>query len=128
MVTLQYMPHREIQGLDSDGRINRILKVVKTDKIVLLEGRLKSEEEASLIRKTMEQIDDNFTGVELVTSPELNLTWLSKVKSKLVSMLIGNRYGFTIIGPAKIIKEIRQDPSKIQLFAEDAPKKKKKGK
>ncbi|MFT4260824.1 MAG: DUF2073 domain-containing protein [Candidatus Woesearchaeota archaeon] len=126
MVTLQYMPHKEIQGLDSDGRINKILKVVKTNKIVLLEGRLKSEEEASLIRKTMEQIDEDFTGVELVTSPELNPTWISKVKSKIVSMLLGNRYGFTIIGPAKIIKEIKQDPSKIQLFAEDAPKKNKK--
>lgn len=45
MVTLQYMPYREIQNLDSDKRINKIIKVVKTDKIVLLEGRLKSEEE-----------------------------------------------------------------------------------
>lgn len=125
MVTLQYMPHKEIQGLDSEKRLNKILKVVKTDKIVLLEGRLKAEEEAMLIQKTMEQINENFTGVELVSSPELNSTWLSKVKSRLVSMLLGNRYGFTIIGPAKIIKEIRQDPSKIQLLAEDAPVKKK---
>jgi uncharacterized protein len=124
MVTLQYMPHKEIQGLDTEKRLNKILKVVKTDKIVLLEGRLKPEEEAALIQKTMEQINENFTGVELVSSPELNATWLTKIKSRLISMLLGNRYGFTIIGPAKIIKEIRQDPSKIQLLAEDTPKKK----
>lgn len=124
MVTIQYVPYKEIQTLDSEKRINKILKIVKTEKIVLLEGRLKAQEEAELIRKTMEQIDENFTGVELVSSPELNSTLLSKIKSKLVSILLGNNYGFTIIGPASIIKEIRQDPSKIQLLAEDAPKKK----
>ncbi len=125
MVTLQYMPHKEIQDLDSDKRINKLLKVVRTDKIILLEGRLTNEEETTLIRKTMEQIDDDFKGVELVTSPELHYTWLTKIKSKLINVLLGNQYGFTIIGPASIIKEIKQDPSKIQLLAEDAPKKKK---
>ena len=127
MVTIQYVPHKEIQEIDSQKRINKILKLVKTEKIILLEGRLKPQEEAELIQKTMEQIDDDFTGVELVSSPELNSTWLAKIKSRLVSMLLGNRYGFTIIGPANIIKEIKQDPSKIQLLAEDSTKKKNKG-
>lgn len=128
MVTLQYMPYREIQNLDSDKRINKIIKVVKTDKIVLLEGRLKSEEEAELIRKTMEQIDRDFTGIELVSSPDLDTSFLSKLKGRIINFLLGNKYGFTIIGPAKIIKEIKLDPSKIQLLAEDSPSTKKKTK
>lgn len=121
MLTLQFIPYNEIDGLSSDKRISKLLKAVKANKIVLLEGRLKPEEEAELIQRTMEQINDNFKGIELsaVNTAALSEGFLKKLKSRLVNMLLGNRHGLTIIGPAKIIKEIKQDPDKIQLFTED---------
>jgi len=33
-------------------------------------------------------------------------------------LLLGNRSGLTIIGPANVVKEIKQDPDKIQLFTQ----------
>ena len=48
---------------------------------------------------------------------------ISKFKAGMVSMLVGNRQGFTIIGPAAIIKEIKKDPTKVQLFTVDKMKK-----
>ena len=33
--------------------------------------------------------------------------------------MLGNRIGFTIIGPATIVREIKQDPGKIQLFMQN---------
>jgi hypothetical protein len=36
----------------------------------------------------------------------------------MVSMLMGNRQGMTIIGPASIVKQIKQDPEKIQVFTD----------
>ena len=41
-------------------------------------------------------------------------------------MLLGNRQGLTIIGPASIVKEIKQDPDKIQLLTKDVRRRKKK--
>ncbi|MCC7574184.1 DUF2073 domain-containing protein [Candidatus Woesearchaeota archaeon] len=125
MLTLQFIPYNEIDGLSSDKRISKLLKAVKANKIVLLEGRLKPEEEAELIQKTMEQINDNFKGIELsaVNTTNLSEGFIKKLKTKLVNLLLGNRHGLTIIGPAKIIKEIKQDPDKIQLFTEDLSKK-----
>jgi uncharacterized protein len=126
MLTLQFIPYNEIDGLSSDKRIAKLLKAVKANKIVLLEGRLKPEEEAELIQRTMEQINDNFKGIELsaVNTAALSEGFIKKIKSKLVNLLLGNRHGLTIIGPAKIIKEIKQDPDKIQLFTEDLSKNK----
>lgn len=134
MLTLQYIPYHEMENLDSKKRIGKLLKAVKSNKIVLMEGKLKSSEEAELIRRTMEEISPEFKGIELsvVNSVTTNSKFGKKLKSALVNMLLGDRHGLTIIGPAKIIKEIKQDPDKIQLLTEEikdikkSPKKKKK--
>ena len=127
-LTLQFVPYVEIESLSSVKRVQKLLSIVKNNKIILLEGRLRSHEEAELIRKTMEEIDDQFKGIELsVINPERhNMAFLKKVHNIFMNMLLGNRVGFTIIGPATIVKEIKQDPGKIQLFVQQSSTKKKK--
>jgi len=128
MLTLQFIPHREIEYLDSDKRIKKILKIMHENRIVLLEGRLRKTEETELIKKTMQEINNKFKGIELsVIYPDTKEAALfKKIKESLISMLLGNRQGMTIIGPASIIKEIKQDPDKIQLLTDEKPKKKRK--
>jgi len=118
MLTLQFIPYQEIEGLNSAKRVKKLLSVVKENKIVLLEGRLKKQEEAELIKKTMEEIDAQFKGIELgVIHPDKkDLDFLRKLKRGVIDLLLGNRMGFTIIGPANVVKEIKQDPDKIQLM------------
>lgn len=126
-ITLEFIPYHEIEGLNSVKRIQKILKIVKSNKIVLLEGKLKSHEETDLIRKTMEEIDDEFKGIELsvIYPTGKDEFFFKKIRSMFLNMLLGDRKGFTIIGPAAIVKEIKQDPEKVQLFTEDSSKKKK---
>jgi hypothetical protein len=121
MLTLQFVPYSEIEELGSARRVKKLIDLVKENKIVLLEGRLKKEEETELIAITMEEIDDKFKGIELeIIYPTKKYTSLFKsVKSNLLSILLGDRQGFTIIGPASIIKEIKKDPDKIQLYTND---------
>lgn len=128
MLTLQFVPYTEIERLGSARRVKKILDLAKADKIVLLEGRLKKEEETDLIEITMEEIDDTFKGIELaVINPDTKRgPFFSNIKKGFVNMLLGNRTGFTIIGPATIIKQIKKDPDKIQLYIQENNKKKKK--
>ncbi len=129
MLTLQFVPYIEIENLTSAKRINKLLKIVKDNKIILLEGRLRKVEETELIEKTMEEINEKFTGVELaVINPAgKENQMIRKVKHAVVNLLLGNRLGFTVIGPANIVKEIKQDPNKIQLLINES-KKKRRGK
>ena len=117
-LTLQFVPFEEINSLAPEKRINRLLDIVKKDKIVLLQGRLKPSEEAWLIQKTMEHVSKDFKGIELCTIyPELREQKVfSQMKGLLVKFLMGSRDGLTIIGPANIIKEIKRDPGKIELL------------
>lgn len=119
-LTLQFIPYAQIQHLDGEERIKKLLKLAKKNKIVLLEGRLQPEEEAALIEKTMASISKKFKGIELsvIYPGEENEELFSKLKNRLVNFLLGNRGGFTIIGPASVVKEIKQDPDKIQLLTQ----------
>jgi len=124
MLTLQFIPYKEINNLTTSGKIKKILDLVKENKIVLVEGKLRSNEEAALIERTMENVSRSFKGIELCTiKAEEDYGLISKFKAGMVSLLVGNRQGFTIIGPAAIIKEIRKDPTKVQLFTVDKIKK-----
>jgi len=121
MVTLQFVPYSEISGLSSVGRIRLLLNIAKENKIVLLQGRLKKEEEAELIQATMEEINKEFKGIELaVIDPSAARSGgFIGFKESLVNGLLGNRSGMTIIGPASVVKEIKKNPKKIELLTKE---------
>ena len=118
MLTLEFIPYNDIEHLDSQARIDKLLEIVKQEKIILMQGRLKPEEETLLISETMSQIHDKFRGVEICTifPEEKNLQFFNKFKKEMVKALIGHRDGVTIIGPSSIVKEIRKNPNKVELF------------
>lgn len=128
MVTLQLVPYAEIESLTSVGRIRKLLNIAKENKIVLLQGRLKHEEEAELIKATMEEIDKAFKGIELaVINPSVsNLTGFQKLRNNFATALLGNRQGLTVIGPATVVRKIKKDPHKIELLTKEAKSKSKK--
>jgi len=84
-----------------------------------MEGRLKSTEEAELIRETMKAVDknlDSFKGIEIATFYyKENLDLMKKIKANIAKWLVGDRNGLTIIGPATIISELKQHPEKIEM-------------
>ena len=118
MLTLQFVPYSEIERLDSSARIKKLLGIVKEEKIVLMQGRLKPAEEAGLIQKTMEQVGREFRGIELCTVyPEpKNQNLPNQVRTMLLKMLTGAKDGITIIGPATVVKHIKRNPDKIELL------------
>ncbi len=124
-LTLQFIPYHEIEDLGSARRVHKILDIVKDNKIVVLEGRLRKEEEADLIEITMEQITNKFKGIELaVIFPEKKTAdGLDKLKQSVLNAMLGNRRGLTIIGPASIVKDIKKNPDKIELLTKDSKKK-----
>ena len=122
MVTFNFVPYHEIDELSSAKRVNKLLNIVKQKKIVLLEGRLTKQEEADLIEITMEEIGERFKGIDLaVIDPQLaDLGGMRRLKYGLASVLLGNRQGITVIGPASVVKAIRKNPNSIELSTYEA--------
>ena len=119
---IQFLPYAEIRNLDSTGRIRKILNIVLGNNILILQGKLKAEEEARLIGDTMAMIGHvkGFKGIELaVISGNGNNQggFFSKMRQNLANSLAkGDLGAVTIIGPATIIKDIKKNPKKIELF------------
>jgi hypothetical protein len=125
MVTFNFVPYQEIETLSSAKRVNKLMNIVKQNKIVLLEGRLKKEEEADLIEITMEEIGDKFKGIELaVIDPDKKTEGLRRLKYGIANLLLGDRQGITVIGPATIVKSIKRNPNSIELYTQEARKRK----
>jgi hypothetical protein len=118
--SIQFMPYTEIKNLDSTSRIKKILGIVLGNEILILQGRLLPQEETRLIEDTMAMIDytKGFKGIELaVISGDEKENFFSKLTKNIANILIGGDLtSITIIGPATIVKEIKKDPKKIELF------------
>ena len=118
--SIQFLPYSEIKDLDSNNRIKKILSIVLGNNILILQGRLKTEEEARLIGDTMAMIEHikDFKGIELaVISGNGNEGIWGKMKKGMANALSGGDMGaITIIGPATIVKEMKRNPKKIELL------------
>jgi hypothetical protein len=119
-LTLQFIPYSEIAGLESVERIKKLLKIVLNNKVIVLQGRLKPEEETRLIEDTMIMVGNlkGFKGVELAViaqDPE-NISRFQKLRFGLAKALTGQQNALTIIGPATIVKEMKKDPKKLEVM------------
>jgi hypothetical protein len=126
MLTIQFISWGEIARLNPEDKLKRLIDIVKEEKIILMQGKLSSGEKSELISKTMSEINKKFKGIEIeeLDLDAHNKAFLEKVKSAIADLLLGGRQGFTIIGPASIIKEIKKDPDKIQLLTDEKKKEK----
>ena len=118
---IQFLPFSEIRDLHSDSRIRKILGIILGNNILILQGRLKAEEETRLIGDTMAMIGHvkNFRGIELavISGDEDNYSIFDKMKKGLANALAGGDLGaITIIGPATVVKDIKRNPKKIELL------------
>jgi hypothetical protein len=119
-LSLHVIPYSEVASMGISERVKKILGLILSNKIVILHGRLRPEEEARLIEDTMAMVDHikNFKGIELaVIEPDLSDKDLfTKAKYEVAKRLVGDANALTVIGPASIIKEIKKDPKKIDLM------------
>lgn len=119
-LSLHVIPFSEVKDMSISERVKKILNLILGNKIVILHGRLRAEEEARLIEDTMAMVDHikNFKGIELaVIEPDMrNESLFGKMKYSIAKSLVGDSSAITLIGPASVVKEIRRDPKKLELM------------
>lgn len=118
--SIHIMPFSEIRELTITERVRKLLQLVLGNKVVILQGRLRPEEEIRLIEDTMAMVDHlkTFKGIELaVVEPDGNdAGFFLKMRRGIARGLTGESNSLTVIGPASVVKEIKKDPSKIEVF------------
>lgn len=119
-LTIHFMPYSEIAREDSIERIKKIMGIVLKNKIIILQGKLKSDEEARLIENSMTLIGniEGFAGIEIasLSGDNENRTLFEGVRRNIARILVGEQDSITIIGPASVVREMKKDPEKVELM------------
>lgn len=114
---VQVLSYSSIEKLDSSSKIQKILRIVKKGDVVLIEGKLELKEETMLITEALKGISNKFSGVELAyLDSKIEKTFHQKFKNFLIKLLGGRSLGITVIGPSKIIKEIKMNPDNLEIL------------
>ncbi|MEK6872959.1 MAG: DUF2073 domain-containing protein [Nanoarchaeota archaeon] len=117
--TLHFVPFSEVARLGGIERIKKLLKIILDNKVIVLQGRLRPEEETRLIEDTMIMIDNikGFKGIELAVISGNNYKgFFDKIRFGLAKAISGQQDAITIIGPASIVKEMKKDPTKLEVM------------
>ncbi len=119
-LTIHFMPYSEIAHEDGIGRVKKIMGIVLKNKIIILQGKLKPDEEARLIENSMTLIGniEGFAGIEIasLSGENENRSLFEGVRRNIAKILVGEQDAITVIGPATIVKEMKKDPKKVELM------------
>ena len=111
MLKMKFIPYELVKD-----DFKRVMRALQKDSLVLIDAKLDPQEEADLIRDTMERFSDHFTGIELSSIEAPELKSFEKIKSAIAQMLTGKKRGFTIIGPASIVRKIKRNPQELLVY------------
>ncbi len=115
---VQVLSYESMKVLDSVKKVSKVLKIVKKGDIVMIEGKLTPEEETYLISSAMQNVSGKFSGIEIAFLQSSNVasSFVEKIRESLIKALAKDRIGITVIGPSKVVKEIKMDPSKLEIL------------
>ena len=119
-LTIHFMPYSEIANDDVIPKLKKIMGLILDNKIIILQGKLKPEEEVRLIENSMTLIGNikGFQGIEIATisGEDGQESLFHRVRRNIAKILVGEQDIITIIGPASVVKDMKKDPSKIELM------------
>ena len=126
-IKLEFVRADVLDKMNVQKKMEYILEHVKEDKIVVIEEGMSPVEESALIEETMKQVNKKFPGIEVSTLREKSE---DGIRHRLIRLLGGRTGGLTVIGPSKLVRQVKKDPSHITLMAgeEDEEEGKKRGK
>lgn len=111
---IKFVPYEKFKR---DG-FRSFLKDLQEKTIVLIDAKLGAEEEASIIEETMKKVSGRFSGIELNSLEFSGGTAgnLDRVRNMVIERVIGKKRGLTIIGPSRVVREIRKNPEELLLY------------
>ena len=113
-IQLEFISGDVLEGMSTEEKMAYVLEHVKDDKILVIEEGMSPVEESALIQATMAQVTKKFPGIEVSTLRE---SGEEGIRQKLIRMLGGKTGGLTVIGPSKLVRQIKKDPKRITMLA-----------
>ena len=117
-VTIEFLSKEKLETDGFDEKLDFVLEKVKDDAVLVLSEAWTPKEKRELIQASMEQIDDDFPGVEFMgLDPSDNR--LERAKSFVFDTVLGQDYrsGLTIVGNSRVMEKMKEEKHSISFLA-----------
>lgn len=117
-VTIEFLAKDKLSGDSFDEKLDSVLKKVKDNYVLVLEEGWTPEEKSSLIQASMEEIDDDFPGVEFLGLDSGN-TRFDKAKELFYNRVLDKEYreGLTIVGNSRVMEKVKEERDTVSFLA-----------
>ena len=117
-VTIEFLSKDKLSGDSFEEKLSSVLEKVKDNYVLVLEEGWNSEEKSMLIQASMEEIDEEFAGVEFMSLDSSNSRF-DKAKELFYRKVLDQEYrdGLTIVGNSRVMEKIKEERDTVSFLA-----------
>ncbi|MEF8880396.1 MAG: DUF2073 domain-containing protein [Candidatus Nanohaloarchaea archaeon] len=117
-VTIEFLAKDKLSGDNFEQKLSSVLEKVKDNYVLVLEEGWTPEEKSSLIQASMEEIDDDFPGVEFLGLDSGNSRF-DKAKELFYNRVLDKEYreGLTIVGNSRVMEKVKEERDTVSFLA-----------
>ncbi|NMI89196.1 DUF2073 domain-containing protein [Nanohaloarchaea archaeon] len=117
-VTIEFLSKKKLQEDSFDEKVDSIITRVKENAVVVLEEGWSPEEERYLIEHAMEEVDEEFPGIEFLGLNERD-SKIHKAKRMFYEKVLNEKYrqGITIVGNSRVMERVKKERDAVSFLA-----------
>ncbi|MFB6204108.1 MAG: DUF2073 domain-containing protein [Candidatus Nanohaloarchaea archaeon] len=117
-VTIEFLSREKLSEQEFENKLDMILNKVRDDAVLVLEEGWTPDEKRRLIKHSMEEVDDDFPGIEFL-GLDASTSRFEKAKSILYERLLNDQYrkGLTIVGNSRVMEKIKEERDAVSFLA-----------
>jgi len=117
-VTIEFLSKKKLQEESFDEKVDSIITRVKENAVVVLEEGWSPEEERYLIEHAMEEVDEEFPGIEFLGLNERD-SKIHKAKRMFYEKVLNEKYrqGITIVGNSRVMERVKKERDAVSFLA-----------
>jgi len=119
-IPLEFISRQKLTDQGFAEKVEMILEEVRDGKILVLEEALSPDEKRRLMESSMEQVDEEFPGIEF-SGIENGGDVYDRILNNVFSLLgKQRRKGLTIVGNSEVMEKIKESRESVSLLAKAA--------
>lgn len=117
-VTIEFLSEKKLNGETFEEKLDSVLEKVKDDYVLVLEEGWTHDEKKQLIQASMQEIDDDFPGVEFL-GLEGSKDRFDKLKEAFMEKVLDReaREGLTIVGNSRVMEKVKEERDSVSFLA-----------
>ena len=117
-VTIEFLSKNKLQDKSFEEKVDSIIGKVKDNAVLVLEEGWSPEEERHLIENAMDEIDEDFPGIEFLGLNDRD-SRIHRAKRMFYEKVMNEKYreGITIVGNSRVMERVKKERDAVSFLA-----------